>query len=533
MEGVTTEGREGGEDEEDSPFSTECRIRAQQAISTERSSCWGARDTIAFDPTRNDDVGFYPTEEGALEDLREQLRKLPAEYKMVVDKVRSALDCGVIEHFLREKRLAIVLKQCGLNLPPQLNTWLLCLGLSAGMPGLEALGRAALEAMLSVREAGVIEDSCPMDTALSFCCYLEYWVPKRTRLGRSSVAVDCGISESKNLGGLMNMLVLLDKVLPDKISECHRDTFTWCIISLTFASIDSALYTNQQNVANKRMTLRTLLKRLIASMVNLVAGLDGFEDWMKTTADVILQGVGSSRNSSDENDSEEWTSCSALVRAIPYTNDPEDLSTSVSSTKICSFKVVVALRALELCLGTPRIRNDIVGALSENEENKHLIPIATSSLSWTAIGAAYAALVDIERKGDNIYEDPPHCLAIIECLFAAFQAGLLLLDKAADATDEYGTQDQAKLVYELCTLFDNQCGAIMSSMGANMGMDPHFRRVDYYLECYHQYYIHVVRTRTAKLAGISLLLQGSPVAKQASLKTFFTSKPKAAPSVSG
>jgi hypothetical protein len=88
----------------------------------------------------------------------------------------------------------------------------------------------------------------------------------------------------------------------------------------------------------------------------------------------------------------------------------------------------------------------------------------------------------------------------VECSFAAFQAGMLLLNSSGwGSADEYGDEEQAGAIAHMVRLLELQCQQLGKRV-APMASHPHFRRVDYNLICCRQQY-RFMKDRASGLSG--------------------------------
>jgi hypothetical protein len=151
----------------------------------------------------------------------------------------------------------------------------------------------------------------------------------------------------------------------------------------------------------------------------------------------------------------------------------------------------------------PRVEDmtEQVRSVLNETGNLSILGQAESSLGWLSVASTYAALMEVEMSDDDIVMDGPRCLATVECTFAAFQAGMLLLSSSGwGSAAEYGDEDQAGAIARMVGLLELQCQQLCKRVApmANNGIS---RRVDYNLICYRQQY-RFMKERASRLSGI-------------------------------
>jgi hypothetical protein len=293
--------------------------------------------------------------------------------------------------------------------------------------------------------------------------------------------------------------------------ESRLDAVTRCIMALARLGLDTVVTSSKVCI-----NLRRALQRIISNLLEMVAAKrdvlfsakDNHIQWMKTTAKGILRNLSDlgpgDPGSEDNNDNKAWLCHSLILRLFSSVDSNDEPSQPLNQ-----FKAVLSIRALEICLKVDDMTKKVKSVLNETgnlsilgqAESSSILGQAESSLRWLSVTSTYAALVEIDMADDDIAMDGPRCLATVECSFAAFQAGMLLLSGSSGwgSAAEYGEEAQAGAIAHMVGLLELQCQQLCKRV-APMANNPHFRRVDYNLICCRQQY-RFMKERAARLSG--------------------------------
>jgi hypothetical protein len=505
------------------------RTELMQAFDTDRSTCLGARRVVYFDSKRvaakcnkkGDNNGisieFYHTHTEAMQALEQILETMAIEMDTDVDldtaheglqalvqMMRVTVQERVLHHLLEQDRLVRLLDKHSVDqLPLELTSWLYCLVQSADLESrsLGTLAAAALQTLMSLLRKKRLCDTFFTETASleSLAASLECWVPSGlSRKQSKNTDTDTSTTEKActNVAGLDHLLEFWGHVVMNPkyyctIEECRLDDVTKCIVALAYLGLDPAV-TSFEICVN----LRRALQRIIFGLLQMVGTKqdvlfdtkNDHVEWMKTTAKAVLRDLSDlgpgDNGTEDKDDNQAWLCHSLTVRLFSSgdcSNEPNHPFTQ--------FKAILSIQALKICLGVKDMPEQLRRILNETSDLS-ILGRMESSLGWLSIASTYAALVEVEMSDDDIVTamDGPRCLATVECSFAAFQAGMLILGSSGQgSTNEYGDEEQAGAIARMVELLELQCQQLCKRV-APKAISPHFRRVDYNLICCRQQY---------------------------------------------
>jgi hypothetical protein len=218
--------------------------------------------------------------------------------------------------------------------------------------------------------------------------------------------------------------------------------------------------------------------------------------WMKTTAKAVLRDLSDlgpgDPGTEDKDDNEAWLCHSLIVRL--FSSVDSNYEPSQPSNQ---FKAVLSMQALENCLKVEDMTEKGKSILNETGNRSIL-----GQAGWLSVASTYAALTEVVMADDDMVMDGPRCLATVECSFAAFQAGMLLLSSSGwGSAAEYGDEEQAGAIAHMVGLLKLQCQQLGKRVESKAN-NPHFRRVDYNLMCCRQQY-RFMKERASRQSGSS------------------------------
>jgi hypothetical protein len=516
------------------------RRELMQAFDTDRSTCLGARHVVYFDSKRvasggggtdstssnkNGDnngitIEFYHTHAEAMQALEQILETMEngmdidvthKGLQALVQSMRVAVQERVLHHLLEQDRLVRLLDKHNVDqLPLELTNWLYCLVQSADLESrsLGTLAAAALQTLMSLLRKKRLCHAFLTETASleSLGASLECWVASDLSRNQSN-STDTSTTEKArtNVAGLDHLLQFWEHVAmsPEHrcTIECRLDTVTRCIVALAHLGLDPAVTSSKVCI-----NLRRALQRIVFSLLEMVAAKQDVlfgtkkdhDQWMKTTAKAVLRDLSDlgpgDKGTEDKDDNKAWL-CHSLTVRLFSSGDSNDGPNQPSS----QFKAILSIQALEICLGVRDMTEQVRSILDETG-NLSILGQVESSLGWLSVASTYAALVEVDMSDDDIVMDGPRCLATVECSFAAFQAGMLLLSSSGwGSAAEYGDEEQAGAIARMVGLLELQCQQLCKRV-APMANSPHFRRVDYNLICCRQQY-RFMKERASRLSG--------------------------------
>jgi hypothetical protein len=530
-------------DEGDGVMDRGRRRELMQAFDTDRSTCLGARHVVAFDSKRvasggagstasnkNDDnigiaIEFYHTHAEAMQALEQILETMEngmdtdadaSPHKgllALVQSMRITVQERVLHLLLERHRLVRLLDKHSVDqLPLELTNWLYRLVQSAGLESrsIGTLAAAALRTLVSLLHQKRLCHAFLTETVSLEClgATLECWVASDLSQKQSNSTGASSTTEKArtNVAGLDHLLQFWEHVAMSHVYRCtigcRTDAVTGCIVSLAHLGLDPAVTSSKVCI-----DLRRALQRIISSLLEMVAAkqdvLFGTKNdhvqWMKTTAKAALRDLSSlgpgDKGTEDKDDNKAWL-CHSLTVGFFSSLDSND----EPSQPLSQFKAILSMQALEICLGVEDMTEQVRSVLDETG-NLSILGQAESSLGWLSVAATYAALMEVEMSDEDIVMNGPRCLATVECSFAAFQAGMLLLSSSGwGSAAEYGDEDQAGAIAHIVGLLELQCQQLCKRV-APMANNPHFRRVDYNLICCRQQF-RFMKERASRLSGI-------------------------------
>jgi hypothetical protein len=508
------------------------RRELMQAFDTDRSTCLGARHVVYFDSKRstrsNKDgdnngitIEFYHTHAEAMQALEQILESMEngmdvdvshKGLQALVQTMRVTVQERVLHHLLEQDRLVRLLDKHNVDqLPLELTNWLYCLVQSAGLESrsLGTLAAAALQTLVSLLHKKRLCHAFLTETASleSLAASLECWVASDLSRNQSNSTGTSSTTENArtNVAGLDHLLQFWEHVAMSPVYrctiECRLDAVTRCIVALAHLGLDQAV-TCSKVCINLRRALQSIafsLLEMVAAKQDVLFGTkNDHVQWMKTTAKAVLRDLSDlgpgDKGTEDKDDNKAWL-CHSLTVRLFSSGDSNDEPNQPSS----QFKAILSIQALEICLGVEDMTKQVRSVLNETG-NLSILSQAESSLGWRSVASTFAALVEVDMSDDDIVMDGPRCLATVECSFAAFKAGMLLLSSSGwGSAAEYGDEEQAGAIARMVGLLELQCQQLCKRV-APMANSPHFRRVDYNLICCRQQY-RFMKERASRLSG--------------------------------
>lgn len=543
------------EGEDDDVFPRAKRVALQQAMNADLSCCLGVRQgllqfqttTTATTQRRTGSVPFYSSKTEAIQDLRRRLLRRSScqqQQQPLFQSLLQAMECELLVDFLSSDRLAdknlsflsssttsgaVVINRDNNDDGDDdaFTDWLCRVACSAGLGDMGLLGDAATKILLRWRDHAVFVRTMALP---DFANLLECWVDTKSRTTNEADNKTNDTSSSatsvptQNIGGLVNGLRIWESALAwSQGREDDSSVATRCLVLLTRIGLDDSIDTR----------VRDILQRVMASILDLTKAHYHLMDdnlefaWTKYTAQAVLEGLNElgpgAESAEDADDTGAWLSLSAAVRLVPIATTRGSCSRAIHQ-----FKAAIALQALNALLVNQTDACNTIEAyvgrvlLETGQSTLADLVSSSTSLSWLAMTAAYAGLVEIDMQGDDVTHDPPSkCLATIECLLMSCQAGMLLLgsDMATTSGSEYGSAANAQAFLSFLKVFDLIC-TIVSRNLTKLATNPHFRRADMALMLFHSHNF-VMKKRADYLAGTALV-----EVKQAKVSAFFAPKSK-------
>jgi hypothetical protein len=159
------------------------------------------------------------------------------------------------------------------------------------------------------------------------------------------------------------------------------------------------------------------------------------------------------------------------------------------------FKAIISMQAIKILLQVEDMSSKVEMVLNETD-NQSILKQANSSLGWLALSYSYVAMNEVD-----ISVDGPRCLAIVQCVLLAFQAGMLLLIDVTEreSAAEYGNEEQAREAAHMMGLLDLECLLLLDAL-APKASRPYFRQVLYTLHCCRDQ-IRVIKARATEPVG--------------------------------
>lgn len=504
-----------------------------QAFDTDRSSCLGRREIIkGMDPKRAKNlVNVFLSIGEATKELTTILAQLEEDSSLntiqitaLVTRFRAVLEINELATFLRCDALSRLLRKQNSTLPFSLIKWLVRVAFSAGMDDLLCdLGDAVLHCLLTLYPEGRLRPT-PLVSFEAFCSALECWVETRLIHSRTSMAVsNCSINKEsrKNLNGLRHLLILWNSTLSTTATSSVRaQSATTGMVALALLSIDLHIRSPTRD-----FDLQAPLQQAVERILNLVSsaaekGQVNLIKWMWITTKAIISGLENLgpglKGADDSDDREAWLCRSAVVCSVPPAQGVD---------QPCGlYKVIVGLQALDSCLNFSGRFPNYIESIAKCIGNQELLKEVEGSVSWKALVAPYAALIEMERQEHILIMDGPRCLAIAECMFATFQAGSSLIGRfvVEDESFEFHPR-HAELILHVLDLMDPAYLSLSKRM-SSLNNNPFFRRVDFCLSYSRQMYQRVVRE-----AALAIVEEHEKVETHTTMTTFFQTKATTSP----
>jgi hypothetical protein len=488
----------------DDALPRERRVALQKAMDADLSSRLGARKGIIQFEARRGGLQVYSSQEDAIQDLQ---RVLKNSKHPVYQSLLKAAEFGILSEFLASERLVENLQ----SIDDDVSDWLCRVSFCAGLGDMGLVADAATKTLLSLRGKAVFTKIISVPDFLGL---LQCWVDldKVTEATKEDVAKES--PSTTNIRGLVNCLLLWETSISYAPSDAAAATK--CIAALVRLGLDDSVDPR----------VRGVIQRVLASILDLVSQQHSDDEqtvWIKSTVKEALEGLHElgpgAEGAEDFDDKGAWLCLSAAVRLVPSATTRGSCSRAVHR-----FKAALALQAVEVLLVDETDECNTIEAYVErvlHETGQGLLAeLASSSMPWLVITAAYAGLVEIEMQGKDIANDPPKCLATIECLFMACEAGMLLLDTDTTATvgAEYGSIANAKAFVTFLEVFDVICAQLSGRTMTNLATNSHFRRADMELMLFHSHNF-VMKKRAEHLAATA-----QAEVKQAKVTSFFAPK---------
>ena len=466
--------------DEETALDRDTHVARDRALQTDLTLRAGRRHTIRFQQALSNDNNhkFYKSIPEAVADLEGTVLQHCA--AATRQKLKQALEYGLLEECLRSMALPNIHEE-----HKQFVQWLTAVAQSAGF--MRSLGDAARVAL----ERAVLQGEAVQPTQLSrLASLLQCWDDDNNSSSSSSGVGDDADSkpaaaaaantataeeampadaanQEKNIDGLVNCLLLWEQAIP--FCAPDPEACTKCLRLLVRFGLDLDFH---------RLDV---LGRVVAALIA-VQEQQQQDSGTNNVVHAVLEGLtslGPGLTDDDFDDTEGWLVLSAALRLVPLHPVPTTATAGIPPQRaVLRFHAALSLHAVQLCL--PNSNTHLEAELSRVlQENPALSAKQQNSTAWKTLSTVYAGLLTLERYSNatTISQDPSRVQAVVECLFAAFESGLLLLA----LHDNDGVADYFALL-------DPAVEKLESRFKTMATLNP-IRKADMLLMLWHQYNI--------------------------------------------